>query len=189
MHFYYFSFPGKWEGKHVWNGVRQPELFKTVVLAFNPGLKTPQHWLLVKHCGGRVNVSYKSLKLWLVWLSGVSASLWARGSLVRFPVGAHGCGAWSHWRVHRGVGAATHWCFCPSFFLPSPLSKKKKKKKLKIPLSQQCFLGFTHSYKRFMKNTTKKQLLWQNFSKRGKGKWSCWQNTRRGWMPGQVRLC
>ena len=67
----------------------------------------------------------KKLWPWLVWLSGLSASLWTERSLVRFPVRAH---AW----VAGQVREATNWCIsCTlmflslSFSLPSPLSKNK----------------------------------------------------------------
>ena len=50
----------------------------------------------------------------LVWLSGLSASLWTKGSPVQFPVTAH---AWVAGQVPVVGGmweATTHWCFFPS---------------------------------------------------------------------------
>ena len=52
-------------------------------------------------------------ELWLMWFSGLSAGLWTKVSLVRFPVRAHA------WVAGRGqVGgmweATTNWCFSPS---------------------------------------------------------------------------
>ena len=61
---------------------------------------------------------------WLVWLSGLSAGLRTKESLVRFPVRAHVWVAgqvpsWGHVRgSHIGVSL-------PLFVLPSPLSKNK----------------------------------------------------------------
>ena len=55
---------------------------------------------------GRMDIK-KHAPPWLVWLSGLSASLRTKGSLVQFPVRAH---AWV-------AEATTHWCFSPS---PSP---------------------------------------------------------------------
>ena len=76
---------------------------------------------------------------WLVWLGGLSASLWTKGSLVRFPVKAHASVA--NQVPSRGCMRGKHtWCFSP-FFSPSlPLSlkinknflKKKKKRKSSI---------------------------------------------------------
>ena len=56
---------------------------------------------------------------WLVWLSGLSASLWIK-ELVQFPIRAHD---WVATRSPVGgtQGATTHWCFSPSL----PLSKNK----------------------------------------------------------------
>ena len=63
---------------------------------------------------------------WLVWLSGLSAGLQTKGSLVPFPVRAH---AWVGGQVCRGSvwGATTHWCFSPSLSPSLPLSLKKNK--------------------------------------------------------------
>ena len=64
-------------------------------------------------------------KLWLVWLSGLSASQQTKGSLVQFPVGAH---AWVVGQVPGGGcrrGNHTLMFLSLSFSLPSPLSKNK----------------------------------------------------------------
>ena len=60
---------------------------------------------------------------WLVWLSGLSASLQIKGSLVRFPVRAH---AWVAGQVPTRVAqeGTTYGCFSPSLFLSLPLSLK-----------------------------------------------------------------
>ena len=66
---------------------------------------------------------------WLVWLSGLSATLRTKRLLVRFPVRAH---AWVAGQVPVGGAreATTHWCFSP-FLSPSlPLSLKNKNKNL-----------------------------------------------------------
>ena len=65
---------------------------------------------------------------WLVWVSGLSAGLQTKGSLVRFPV--RGC-AWVVGKVRRsgagGGGARERQPidFSLSFCLPSPLAKNK----------------------------------------------------------------
>ena len=63
---------------------------------------------------------------WLVWLSGLSTNLWAKGPLVQFPVRAH---AWvvDQFRFPvRGMWeATTHLYFSPSL-PPFPLSKINK---------------------------------------------------------------
>ena len=63
-------------------------------------------------------------RTWLVWLSGLSTSLWTKGSLVRFPVRAH---AWVAVQVpSRGSvrGNHTRMFLSLSFSLPSLLSKQ-----------------------------------------------------------------
>ena len=73
---------------------------------------------------------YSAIKMhevlaWLVWLSGLSASLQTTGSLVRCPVRAH---AWVAGQVpSKGCarGNNTLMFFSLSFSLPSPLSKNK----------------------------------------------------------------
>ena len=68
---------------------------------------------------------------WLVWLSGLSASLWTKGSPVGFPVRAHG------WVVDqvpsRGHLRSNHTMMflSLSFSLPSPLSENTYIKSLK----------------------------------------------------------
>ena len=61
---------------------------------------------------------------WLMWLSGLSASLRTKGLPVLFPVRAH---AWVAGQVPIGGAgeATTHCCFSPSFSFLSPLSKNK----------------------------------------------------------------
>ena len=61
---------------------------------------------------------------WLVWLSGLSASLQTKGSPVQFPVRAH---AWVVGQVpSRGRARGNRWMFLSlSFSLPSPLSENK----------------------------------------------------------------
>ena len=61
---------------------------------------------------------------WLVWLSGLSASLRTKGLPVQFPVRAH---AWVAGQVpSRGHVRGNHTLmFLSSFSLPSPLSKNK----------------------------------------------------------------
>ena len=54
---------------------------------------------------------------WLVWLSGLSAILWTKGSLVRFPVRAH---AWVVGQVpSRGCTRGNHTLMFLILFLPS----------------------------------------------------------------------
>ena len=73
---------------------------------------------------------------WLVWLSGLSASLRTRGSLVQFPLKAH---AWVSGQVPKGRcmrGSHTLIFLSLSPSLPfslkiSKILKKKKKKKEK----------------------------------------------------------
>ena len=63
--------------------------------------------------------------LWLVWLSGLRASLWTKGSLVRFLVRAH---AWVVCQVPRSGrmrGNHTLMLLTLSFSFPSPLAKNK----------------------------------------------------------------
>ena len=80
----------------------------------------------------RTPIKKKNTQPGLVWLSGLSASLRTKGSLVPFLVGAH---AWVPGRSPAGVAweAATHWCFFP--FLPSLLSKNKSNLFKKYPLT------------------------------------------------------
>ena len=62
---------------------------------------------------------------WLVWLSGLSTSLWTKGSLVQLSVRAH---VWIVGQVSsRGHTRGNHTLmfFSPSFSLPSPLSRNK----------------------------------------------------------------
>ena len=62
---------------------------------------------------------------WLVWLSGLSASLQTKGSPVRFPVRTHTwvAGQAPSW---GGVGGSYALVFLSlSFFLPPPLPKNK----------------------------------------------------------------
>ena len=62
---------------------------------------------------------------WLVWLSGLSAGLQTKGSLVRFPLRAH---AWIVGQVpSRGHARGSHTLMflTLSFSFPFPLSKKK----------------------------------------------------------------
>ena len=76
-----------------------------------------------------------SLRPWLVWLSGLSASLRTKGSPVGFPVRAH---AWLAGQVpSRGSTRGNHTLMflSLSFSLPSPLSKNKK-----IKLKKRFFL-------------------------------------------------
>ena len=79
--------------------------------------------------------NYKSLlqrqiQPWLVWLSGLSASLQTEGLLVRFLVRAH---AWvvgwvPGWgRTCEGLLIIVSFPLSPCFSLPSPFSKNKKK--------------------------------------------------------------
>ena len=67
----------------------------------------------------------KLVQPWLVWLSGLSAGLQTKGSLVRFPVKAH---AWAAGQVPtRGHVRGNHplMFLSLSFSLLSPLSKNK----------------------------------------------------------------
>ena len=60
-----------------------------------------------------------SIAPWLVWLSGLSVSLWTERLTVQFPVRAH---AWVAGQVPsrgRTWEATTHWCF-PLFLPPLP---------------------------------------------------------------------
>ena len=71
---------------------------------------------------------------WLVWFSGLSASLWTKGLPVQFPVRAH---AWLWARSPDGGvwEATTHWCFSPSLPLP-----------LKINTSLKMFIEYFPRY-------------------------------------------
>ena len=63
---------------------------------------------------------------WLVWLSGLSISLWMKRLSLGFPVKAH---AWAVGQVSsRGLVRSNHTLMflSLSFSLPSPLSKNKK---------------------------------------------------------------
>ena len=62
------------------------------------------------------------LELWLVWLSGLSASLRTKGSLVSSQLGRM-LGLWARYphQVRGTREATTHWCF-PPFLSPLPLS-------------------------------------------------------------------
>ena len=52
-----------------------------------------------------IDSTEKNIQPWLVWLSGLSAGLWTKGSLVRFPVRAH---AWVAGQIPSwGLGAWT----------------------------------------------------------------------------------
>ena len=103
-----------------------------------------------------------------MWLSGLSASLWNKGSLVRFPVREH---AWVVGQVPSwGAREATiHWCFAPS--LPPNLSLKinkislKKKKEYK-----KCFSSLINekSTKLLQTLLTSNPSLWR-FSTAGVG--------------------
>ena len=62
---------------------------------------------------------------WLVWLSGLSASLWTKGSLVPFPVRAHAWVAGQAPSAGRVMGNHTLMFLSLSFSLPSLLSKNK----------------------------------------------------------------
>ena len=66
---------------------------------------------------------------WLVWLSGLSASLWTKGSLVQFPVRAH---AWVAGQVpSRGCVRGNHTLIISFPLSPShPLNKNKINKKI-----------------------------------------------------------
>ena len=69
--------------------------------------------------------SKKEKEPWLVWLSGLSASLQTKGLQVLFPVRAH---AWVVGQVpSRGCSRGNHTLMhlSLSFSLPSPLSKNK----------------------------------------------------------------
>ena len=72
-----------------------------------------------------LRVSYQP---WPVWLSGLIAGLWTKGSLVRFPVRAH---TWVVGQVPGGGSweATTHWCFPPSLSASFPYFLKKNKLK------------------------------------------------------------
>ena len=64
------------------------------------------------------------MKPWLVWLSGLSVSLWTRGSPVQFPVGAH---AWVLGQVpRRGCMRGNHTLMFLSFLSPVPSRKINK---------------------------------------------------------------
>ena len=71
------------------------------------------------------SLSKKSIKSWLVWLSGLSPGLQTEGSPVRFPVRAH---VWIVGQVPSGFhegGKHTFMFLFLSFSFPSPLSKNK----------------------------------------------------------------
>ena len=65
---------------------------------------------------------------WLVWFSGLSASLWTKRSQVRFPVRAHAwvVGQVPGWQLTRDNHTLVFLFL--SFSIPSPLSKNKFKK-------------------------------------------------------------
>ena len=84
-------------------------------------------------------VSKIFLSPWLVWLSGLSACLRTKGSLVRFPVRAH---AWVAGQIPSGGHVrGNHWCFSPS--LSPSLSHSLKINKNKIFLKKIYFYLFT----------------------------------------------
>ena len=60
---------------------------------------------------------------WLVWLSGLSTGLWAKGSPVRFPVRAH---AWVAGQVRSQVGECERGNHTLMFLSLPPLSKINK---------------------------------------------------------------
>ena len=66
----------------------------------------------------------EAVSTWLVWLSGLSGGLQAKGSPVRFPFRTH---AWVEGQVPSGGCARQpHMMFLSlSFSFPSPLSKNK----------------------------------------------------------------
>ena len=66
---------------------------------------------------------YKKPEPWLVWLSGLSASLWTNGSLIQFPVRARVPGLQAEGGAAGGTWeATTHWCFSPSHSPSLPIS-------------------------------------------------------------------
>ena len=65
------------------------------------------------------NQEYK--EPWLVWLSGLSAGLWTKGSLVRFPVRAHASVAGQVPSGGRVRGNHTLMFLSLSFSLNSPV--------------------------------------------------------------------
>ena len=71
-----------------------------------------------------LNLIYNLVFPWLVWLSGLSTSLWTEGLLVWFPVRAH---AWVAGQVPSGGAweATTHWHFSPSLSPSLPPCKNK----------------------------------------------------------------
>ena len=72
-----------------------------------------------------LHVLFKNSQPWLVWLSGLSTSLWTKGWPVRFPVRAH---AWVVGQVpSRGRSRGNHTLIflSLSFSFPSSLSKNK----------------------------------------------------------------
>ena len=66
------------------------------------------------------------IRPWLVWLNGLSGSLWTKGSPVRFPVRAMP-GMWARAPVGGSQEASTHWCSSPSLSRSFPLSLKINK--------------------------------------------------------------
>ena len=84
---------------------------------------------------------------WLVWLSGLSASLRIKGSLVQFPSRAH---AWVASQVpSRGCMRGNHtWCFSPSLS-PSPPFCLKIHRQKENDASQVCVPSdFCHHHPR-----------------------------------------
>ena len=80
---------------------------------------------------------------WLVWLSGLSASLQTEGSSVQFPV-RHMSGLWA--RIpSRGCSRGNYTLMFPSFSLPSPLSKNKIKSFFKKDTHQEDRAGSIYS--------------------------------------------
>ena len=77
-----------------------------------------------------MNIFFLRIWPWLVWLNGLSASLWTKGSLVWFPVRAH---AWVAGQTPLGGAweATTHWCFSPSLSPSLPSVQKLINKTLK----------------------------------------------------------
>ena len=74
---------------------------------------------------GCLGIIEKKFTSWLVWLNGLSADLWTKGSPVRFPVRAH---VWVAGHVpSRGCARGNHTLMflSLSFSLLSPLSKNK----------------------------------------------------------------
>ena len=87
---------------------------------------------LDRYVAGQTSFKETWLQPWLVWLSGMSTSLWTKRSPIQFPVRAHSwvvgqVPSWGTCERQLINVSLTHWCFSPSFSFSLPLSLKINK--------------------------------------------------------------